>query len=328
MDLQTVTRTLTTMFRSGLRALLVGPPGVGKSDAVAQAASDAGSDLILSHPSVEDPTDVRGIPWIVDGDARFIPHDALRRACAATKPTVWFLDDLGQAPPATQAAYMQLLLSGRLGEHTISREVTLCAATNRRADRAGVSGILAPVQDRFHAIIDVEAGFDQWAIWAATHAIDPRCVAYLHMNREDLYHPRGGEIQGSPSPRSWAAANSLMASGLDPALALGQAVGIKLDHFLRNLGSMPDVDEIIRTGIVPELSPDLTYATVSALVGRTTLATWPSIATVIEHLAADREPWAVLLFRQIAVTLPSIQTQGGPSLAALTAGRLGKIILG
>src|SRR5712664_2410056 len=88
---------LAQTIAARIPVLITGAPGIGKSDLVAQAASDAGADLILSHPAVADPTDAKGLPWVVDGAATFLPFGELQRALAADKPTVWFLDDLGQA---------------------------------------------------------------------------------------------------------------------------------------------------------------------------------------------------------------------------------------
>jgi MoxR-like ATPase len=101
--------------------LLTGAPGVGKSSIVEQAASAAGFDIILSHPAVADPTDAKGLPWPgQDGrTATFLPFGDLAQALNAQKPTVWFLDDLGQASPAVQASYMQLLLARRVNGHKL-----------------------------------------------------------------------------------------------------------------------------------------------------------------------------------------------------------------
>src|SRR5580765_2856955 len=97
--------------------LISGAPGVGKSDVVDQSAQLAGADMILSHPAVSDPTDAKGLPWVVDGAATFLPFGELHRAINATRPTVWFLDDLGQAMPAVQSSFMQLLLARRVNGH-------------------------------------------------------------------------------------------------------------------------------------------------------------------------------------------------------------------
>ncbi len=73
----------------------------------------------------------------------------------ATKLTACFIDDLGQATPAVQAAAMQLILARTLNGHRVSDHVVFIAATNRRTDRAGVSGILEPVKSRFATLVEL-----------------------------------------------------------------------------------------------------------------------------------------------------------------------------
>jgi len=46
--------------------LIVGKPGTGKSDIVAQVALETKYRLIISHPVVADPTDYKGMPWAVE----------------------------------------------------------------------------------------------------------------------------------------------------------------------------------------------------------------------------------------------------------------------
>ncbi len=97
---------LSASIPARLPVLITGAPGVGKSDIVAQAAKLAGADLILSHPAVSDPTDFKGLPWPKKGgeSADFLPFGEFSRALSAKRDTVWFMDDLGQAPPSVQAA--------------------------------------------------------------------------------------------------------------------------------------------------------------------------------------------------------------------------------
>ena len=66
-----------------------------------------------------------------------------------------FLDDLGQAPMSVQAAAMQLILARRINGFKISDKVIFMAATNRREDKAGVTGILEPVKSRFAWIVEL-----------------------------------------------------------------------------------------------------------------------------------------------------------------------------
>src|SRR5258708_6713932 len=87
-----------------LPVLITGAPGIGKTDCEAQACADANADNIIMHPVVKDPTDFKGMPWVTDGGAAFIPFSDLQRLINAPKLTACFLDDLGQATPAVQAA--------------------------------------------------------------------------------------------------------------------------------------------------------------------------------------------------------------------------------
>lgn len=135
---QKASMLLSAFMSASTPVLLTGAPGVGKSSIVEAAAKQNGFDLILSHPVVSDPTDAKGLPWPgKDGEsATFLPFGDLAQALKATRPTVWFLDDLGQASPAVQASYMQLLLARRVNGHKLPDCVTFVAATNRRSDAA------------------------------------------------------------------------------------------------------------------------------------------------------------------------------------------------
>jgi MoxR-like ATPase len=196
-----------------LPILLVGKPGVGKSDVVAQAAAEAGADLLISHPAVADPTDAKGLPWAEAGatHATFLPFGDLAQAMAATKPLVWFLDDLGQASPAVQASFMQLILARRVNGHKLPECVVFVAATNRREDRAGVSGILEPVKSRFATIVEMEPGLDDWTVWATQNSIRAEVIAFLRFRPELLidFKPTA-DMKNSPCPRTWASASKIL----------------------------------------------------------------------------------------------------------------------
>jgi MoxR-like ATPase len=159
---------LILAIKNRLPILIKGRPGVGKTDIVKQAAEACNARLIISHPVVSDPTDYKGLPFAdPDGKtARFLPFGDLAELRTAQEETVFFLDDLGQAPAAVQAACMQLILARRINGHQISDHVTFLAATNRREDKAGVMGILEPVKSRFSAIVELVPDALEWSEWA------------------------------------------------------------------------------------------------------------------------------------------------------------------
>ncbi|NQV17777.1 MAG: Hint domain-containing protein [Armatimonadetes bacterium] len=98
--------TLKFSIENKFPVLIKGSPGVGKSNLVTQACKETDTELIVSHPVVSDPTDFKGLPFPVKNgtEATFLPFGDLLQLIKAEKPTVFFLDDLGQAPASVQAA--------------------------------------------------------------------------------------------------------------------------------------------------------------------------------------------------------------------------------
>lgn len=250
-----VSELLAATIEAKLPALLTGAPGVGKSDLVAQAAERAGANLIISHPVVADPTDAKGLPWIASNkkEATFLPFGELAEALRADKPTVWFLDDLGQASPAVQASFMQLILARRINGHNLPDHIVFIAATNRRTDRAGVSGILEPVKSRFATIISVEANVDDWCIWALNNNQPVELTAFMRF-KPDLLHKfePSVDIKNSPSPRTWAYAGKLANLKLPAHLeleairgAVGEGAAAEFIGFLQVYRSLPSLDSIL-----------------------------------------------------------------------------------
>ena len=172
------TLTPVKLFKSLVKSILnkhqfmiVGAPGVGKTDIVIQAVEFIRKwvgpcNLIILHPVVSDPTDFKGYPAIVNGKATFLPFNELQAMITADVMTVVFFDDLGQASPTVQAAAMQLSLGRAINGHKISEYVVFVAATNRKEDFAAVQGILEPVKSRWTSIVQLVVDAMQWLDWA------------------------------------------------------------------------------------------------------------------------------------------------------------------
>ena len=334
-----VTTVLEAMFKGNCPVLIIGPPGMGKSDIVEQATKAAGADLILSHPAVADPTDAKGLPWPgKDGKtATFLPFGELARAIEAKKPTVWFLDDLGQAPPSVQASFMQLLLARRVNDHTISDEVTFVAATNRRTDRAGVSGILEPVKSRFTTIIELEPDLDDWCQWAFGNDIPVELIAFLRFRPELLCKfEASADLTNSPVPRTWAAVGKMMKMDLPRAVqqaafagAVGAGASLEFLSFLRLYRDLPSIDGILidpNSAIVPT-EPAAMYAVVTALAAKANQANFDRIAEYATRVVdAGRAEFAALLFRDSVARHPEVQHTKG--FVQLVSSELGQLMSG
>jgi hypothetical protein len=327
------------MIPARLPILITGAPGVGKSDLVAQGAQAAGAELLISHPAVADPTDAKGLPWPKPGadEATFIPFGELARALKATVPTVWFLDDLGQASPAVQASYMQLLLARRVNGHVLPDCVTFVAATNRRTDRAGVSGILEPVKSRFAAIVELEPSIDDWCQWAINHDLPVNLIAFLRYRPELLSKfVASADLTNSPSPRTWANLAKLESLNLDGPIelaamsgAVGEAAATEYVVFRRMVSSLVNLDAILMnpdTARIPT-EPSELYATAVGLAARANPQTFARIGIYANRMVdAQRGEFAVLLVKD--ATRRDEKLTYTDTFVRIAAGPIGALISG
>lgn len=315
MNAKQLKSTMKVAVKAGLPMLIKGAPGVGKSDIIAQVAKELKYDLLISHPVVSDPTDFKGLPGIVDGKAEFLPFGDLRKLINTKKPTIAFLDDLGQAPAVVQAAAMQLILARRVNDHKISDKVIFIAATNRRQDRAGVTGILEPVKSRFATIIQLDVDADIWIEWAFENDIPAELIGFIHF-RPSLLHKdeTTSDIVNHPCPRTIAYAGKLINVGIDDVETLSGAVGeacaIELVGFIEVYNSLPNISAILtdpENAIVPE-EPAALYAVVSALADKITKDNANRVLKYGNRLPAD---FSVLLVRDAIRKEPKIQNTKG-----------------
>ena len=330
---------LTASIEARLPVLVTGAPGAGKSDIVAQAAAAAAADLLISHPVVSDPTDAKGLPWKKEGEdtATFLPFGDLAQALASTEPLVWFVDDLGQAAPAVQAAYMQLILARRVNGHALPDCVTFVAATNRRTDRAGVSGILEPVKSRFATIVELVPDLDQWCSWALDNGIAAEIVAFVRFRPElfNRFEP-SADLSNCPLPRTWSHVSRLMDLDLEPDVlapaicgAVGEGAGAEFVAFLRLWADLPNIDIILTdpaAAVIPS-QPGTLYAVCTALSRRVTADNFGNIGAYAMRLVeAGNGEFAVLLVRDCEQKTPAICNT--EAYVRLATGPLGKLITG
>lgn len=287
-----LTNFLQFAIQNKFPVMITGKPGIGKTSIVEQASEAAGADLIVSHPVVSDPTDYKGLPFPgTDGTAHFLPFGELNRLIQAEKPTVFFLDDLGQAPSSVQAGCMNLILARRINGHIVSPYVTFMAATNRREDKAGVNGILEPVKSRFCSIIGLEVNTDDWVRWALNNNMPVELISFIRFRPATLEEfTASKDMTNSATPRTVAQAGRLQAAGLAKDLefevfkgAAGEAFAAEYTGFLRTFRNLPDIDAII---LAPETAPvpddaAVLYAISGALAHH---ANTQNLAPIIKYL--------------------------------------------
>lgn len=271
--------------------MLWGPPGVGKSQMIAQVAQKNQVPLIDVRLSQMEPSDLRGIP--------FRQGDLVEWAIPAMLPDekrhgpsgILFLDEITSAPPSVSAAAYQLILDRRLGAYEIPDGWAIFAAGNRQGDRGVTYSMPAPLANRF-SHFEVDINVDDWVAWAYANNIDDRIIAFVRFRPELIFDFDPAHNPAAfPSPRSWEFAHrAVQKFEHHPELLLGtlqacvgQAAGIELKAFMDNLEQMPDLDAITRgEAVAAPKEIDLQYAVATALVGRAIRVKGKTDAAVVQ----------------------------------------------
>jgi len=258
-------------------AMLWGPPGVGKSQMVAQVAQKHNVPVIDIRLSQMEPSDLRGIPFRVDECVDWAIPSMLPDAERHGAEGILFLDEITSAPPSVSAAAYQLILDRKLGNYEVPEGWAIFAAGNRQGDRGVTYTMPAPLANRF-SHYEVDVNLDDWVAWAWDRGINERVIAFLRF-RPDLlfdFDPAHNPV-AFPSPRSWEFAHNALHKFEDhPELFLGAlqacvgpAAGVELNAFIASLDQLPDLDAILAGEEVHTPKEiDLQYAVASALVGR------------------------------------------------------------
>ena len=257
--------------------MLWGPPGVGKSQMVAQVAGKHDARVIDIRLSQMEPSDLRGIPFRVGDLVEWAEPAILPHVSRHGESGILFLDEITSAAPTVSAAAYQLILDRRLGEYRVPDGWAIFAAGNRQGDRGVTYSMPAPLANRF-SHYTVEAHLDDWVAWAYAQGIDERLIAFLRFKPDQLFDFDAAKNPVAfPSPRSWEFAHRALAKfGDRPHLLLsalqacvGEYAGIELKAFVDHLDNLPDIDAILRgEDVMVPKDIDLQYAVASALVGR------------------------------------------------------------
>lgn len=246
-----LTKTIELAINIDEVLLIIGAPGIGKTDIVRDACN--GFESVLLHPVIHDPVNYTGFPSLQNGKADFTPFGFLRKMIETEKKLIIIVDDLGQAAHSVQAALMQLVLQSNIDGNQVSEHCRFILISNRREDKAGVSSIIEPLKGRA-TIIDLEVNGDDWRKWAIEHDMPPELVAFSKLRPNLLFDFKPStDMTNSPTPRNWAAIGRWQNAGIPKHLEYeifkgrcGEQFAAEYTAFLRTYREMPDPEEWIK----------------------------------------------------------------------------------
>lgn len=248
---------LIKCFEAKRPVFLWGPPGIGKSELVAEIAAEMKGHMIDLRLGQMDPTDIRGIPYynkeqnLMDWAPPIdLPDEKLAKEYPAI---ILFLDEMNSSAPAVQAAAYQLILNRRVGKYHLPDNVVIVAAGNRESDKGVTYRMPTPLANRF-IHLEMRVDFDSWQDWAVKNKIHKDVIGYLAYSKQDLYDfdPKSSS-RAFATPRSWTFVSELLSDEDTDKNALlnlisgavGEGLAVKFMAHRKVASQMPNPTEIL-----------------------------------------------------------------------------------
>ena len=199
-------------------AYIWGPPGIGKSQVVAQVAAEINYMLVDLRLTTKDSTDLTGLPNLHEETKRTIYYrpeffpTAEEIAEAGFDGAIIFLDELSAAELRLQAASYELCLDRRIGKHKLPDNAMVIAAGNRVEDGAIAYDLTSALSDRFIHFIG-KASAQDWLAWA-DGKVHPAVRTFIKTKPQFLVGTYDEMAENddkiNPSPRSWCDVSDIM----------------------------------------------------------------------------------------------------------------------
>jgi len=280
--------------------MIWGGPGIGKSDIPAQVAAEMNMEILDFRANLFDPVDVRGVPFIkqLESGSRFtswaVP-DVFPVAERDGDRGILFIDELPTAPPATQNAFLQLLLNRQLGDYELPAGWALVCAGNRLTDSAAVYQMPSPVRNRL-AHYELEPILEDWVQWAHQHGVDTDVISFIQY-RPALLSSFDADEYAFPTPRAWSmVSKKLQRANADPtrlfygvASLVGDGAAGEFVAFKEIASKLPDIDAIIKdpSKYKADDNPALLYALANAVAARAEDTKMDNIMKLADKLVVE-----------------------------------------
>ncbi|QIG70507.1 ATPase [Rhizobium phage RHph_N38] len=301
-------------LKAGKVPYLKSSPGIGKSAMTAEIAKEWNLELIDHRISTSAPTDLTGLPEIVNGRSRFNPFDFFPIAGLDEVPKgkngwLLFLDEFNSGTKAVLAAAYKLVLDRMVGQYKLHPHVAIVCAGNRDTDRAITTSIGTAMQSRL-TTYNIELNNDEFI----NHIMikqnwDDRVIAYLSSepNKINDFRPDHSDDTFC-CPRTWDSFQQQIkgeqVTRQHLPLAAGTITsGVAADFFtfLEVYQDMPKFDDVLRepNSYPIPTNPQLKWATVSSFSQKVNKKNFVPLATYIGRFDMT---FQVLFFR---MTLPN-----------------------
>ncbi len=230
---------------------MIGKHGIGKTEIVKQFAEDQGFHCEVLQLTVMDTGDLIGMPDTIEKDsgkvatwAKPIWLDRIAQANKEGKHCVVFFDELGRAAFDVRQAALQMVLEGKIQEHSLGELdglKSLVVVADNPADDYDSEAFDGALEDRFMTF-DVDTAVEGWLKYARSIGVLPVISDYVAEYPEKLHFSPEDTAEKGSSPRAWVKLSDVLKntpqnSNLAHALIVskvGKTVGSNFYNFYQN----------------------------------------------------------------------------------------------
>lgn len=292
---------MTAFIKAKLVPMLVGSPGMGKSQIVHQIAKDYNLKMIDLRLSQCDPCDLLGFPHIKGDKAGYVPMDTFPLATDSIPEgySGWmlFFDEFNAAPPAVQAAAYKVVLDKMVGLFPLHPNVAMVCAGNLETDNAIVQPMSTALQSRLvHMELVVDA--KEFIDYATQAGFDHRITDYLGYKPGNVYSFIPDHTDKTYAcPRTWEFADRVLKVTEDgskerlPMLAgtISEGVAREFMGFCKIYESLPKMNVLINspeTATVPK-EPSVLFALSGAISHNASKDNFNALMKYIERMPME-----------------------------------------
>ena len=179
--------------------LLMGPPGIGKTQIMEQIAKELKIGLVAYTITHHTRQSAVGLPFIREkeygGQKYSVTEYTMSEIIASVyekmeqtgmKEGILFIDEINCVSETLAPAMLQFLQGKTFGTHRVPEGWIIVAAGNPPEYNKSVREFDVVTLDRLKKI-DVEADFPVWKEYAYRQGIHPAVISYLELRRENFY---------------------------------------------------------------------------------------------------------------------------------------------
>ena len=174
--------------RPGARIAIIGPPGMGKTAQVIQAAKELGYPYKIFIASTCEETDIAGIPALVDGKTVYCTPDWGKEF--GKRPGVLILDEFNRGRPEVLNAMLTLVQDGVFPSGDKLHPHTIIIALMNEASMVGAEELCPAMNNRFGWFVMKQPSVQDHVRWFKTgfsefNTVAERDKATLEINRPE-----------------------------------------------------------------------------------------------------------------------------------------------